>query len=141
LFDIVGKRFKNVPLDLLDTFSDFCGWGGDCAPSGSSCLVTMATDSDATVFFSTAPPKAKIGTTGYISLNGVYIANPTLGPTAILARDAELDEDLAMGSWKDIILIGGYDNAFSVRSGNPTILSGLITFSSRSLTVDGLVVK
>jgi hypothetical protein len=46
-----------------------------------------------------------------------------------------------MGSGKDIILIGGYDNAFSVRSGNPTILAGLLTVGAGSLTVDGLAVK
>jgi hypothetical protein len=46
-----------------------------------------------------------------------------------------------MGNGKDIILIGGYDAAFSGRTGNPAILAGLLTIGAGSLTVDGLAVK
>jgi hypothetical protein len=125
-----------------DPFSTFGGWAGDCTPSGSSCLVTMAADRYVTGHFTlTSPPKAKIGTTGYISLNAAYTDAPTPGPTTILALDAELPEDLAMGSGKEIVLIGGYNTAFNARTGNPTILKGLLTIGTGSLTVDGLAVR
>jgi hypothetical protein len=126
---------------LPDPNSIFGGWGGDCTPSGYNCLVTMAADREVTALFTLTAPKAMIGTTGYISLNAAYTAAPTPGPTTILALDAELPEDLAVGSGKEIILIGGYNTAFNARSGNPTILKGLLTIGNGSLTVDGLAVR
>jgi hypothetical protein len=121
--------------------SIFGGWGGDCTPSGYNCFVTMAADREVTALFTLTAPKAMIGTTGYISLNAAYTAALTPGTTTILALDAELPEDLAVGSGKDIILIGGYNTAFNARTGNPTILKGLLTIGAGSLTVDGLAVR
>jgi hypothetical protein len=124
-----------------DPFYTFSGWAGDCTPSGASCTANMTTDREVTALFTLTAPKAMIGTTGYISLNAAYTAALTPGTTTILALDAELDEDLAMGSGKDIILIGGHNSAFNGRTGNPTILKGLLTIGNGSLTVDGLAIR
>jgi hypothetical protein len=124
-----------------DPFYTFSGWAGDCTPSGASCTANMTTNREVTALFTLTAPKAKIGTTGYISLNAAYTAAPTPGPTTILALDAELTENLSIGSGKQINLVGGYNAAFNGRTGNPTMLKGILTIATGSLTVDGLAVR
>jgi len=124
-----------------DPFYTFSGWAGDCTPSGASCTANMTTNREVTALFSLTAPKAKIGTTGYISLNAAYTAASTPGPTTILALDAELTENLSIGSGKQINLVGGYNAAFNGRTGNPTMLKGILTIATGSLTVDGLAVR
>ncbi len=88
----------------------------------------------------TKAPKAKIGAAPYESLNLAYIGAAASGST-ILALDTELAESLNMNSGKAITLIGGHKADYSGKSGLPTVLKGLLTIGTGSLTVEGLVVK
>jgi hypothetical protein len=65
----------------------------------------------------------------------------TSGTTTILTLDAELKESLNMDKGKEIAISGGWNTAYSARTGIPTTLAGLLAIGSGSLTIDGLAIK
>lgn len=85
-------------------------------------------------------PKAMIGTTGYTSLNLAYAGAEASGST-LLVLDTELAENLNMNSGKAITLKGGYKADYSGKSGLPSVLKGILTIGTGSLTVEGLALK
>lgn len=122
-----------------NAISTFGGWSGACTNQTGNCLVKMTTAKSVTATFTKAP-KAKIGATPFESLNLAYVGAAASGST-ILALDTELIENLNMNSNKLITLIGGYKADYSGKSGLPTVLKGVLTIGTGSLTVEGLVVK
>lgn len=122
-----------------NAISTFGGWSGACSNLTGNCPVTMTTARSVTATFNKAP-KAKIGATPYESLNLAYLG-AAASDSIILALDTELTESLNMDSGKLITLIGGYRADYSGKSGLPTVLKGVLTIGSGSLTVEGLVVK
>lgn len=117
----------------------FGGWGSACTNPSGDCTVTMTADKAVTATFTLAP-KAKVGVNGYESLAAAYAA---AGMTdTILALDTDMpDEGFNMGSPKSITLKCGYKADYLGKSGLPTVLKGLLTIATGSLTVEGLVVK
>lgn len=117
----------------------FGGWGSACTNLSGDCTVVMTADKAVTATFTLAP-KAKVGVNGYESLAAAYAA---AGMTdTILALDTDMpDEGFIMGSPKSITLKCGYKTDYLGKSGLPTVLKGLLTISSGSLTVEGLVVE
>jgi hypothetical protein len=98
----------------------------------------MTINNSVTATFVVAP-KAMIGATGYTSLNS---ANKAAAINAvILLLDTELVENMTMNLNKSISIAGGYNATYGCRTGLPTELSGVLTISTGSLTVDSLAVK
>ncbi|HCE66258.1 MAG TPA: hypothetical protein DER40_01670, partial [Geobacter sp.] len=125
-------------LSTPDAISVFGGWSGACSGQ-STCFTVISADKTVIATFNLAP-KAMIGTTGYTSLNLAYIGAEVSGST-LLVLDAELTENLNMNSYKSITLKGGYKADYSGKSGMPTVLKGILTIGTGSLTVEGLAVK
>lgn len=119
-----------------DADSYFAGWGGDCQGT-SVCALDMSSSHFVSASFQPAP-KAKIGDTGYLTLNFAYTA---AGPVAtILTLDSVLAENFVLSDNKDITIHGGYNSQYSTRSGMPTVLSGSLIIRNGRLTVDGLTI-
>ena len=91
-----------------------------------------------TAIFNRAP-NAKIGATGYLSLNEAYKAAAAGDTIQMLAT--ELTESLVLNRGIGIVLKGGYKADYSGPSGNPTTLKGIVTIGLGSLSVEGLVIK
>jgi hypothetical protein len=82
------------------------------------------------------PSQAKNGSTGYPTLAAAYTA-ATTGSTIMLI-DGTMTGGLTID--KDITLDGGYDAAFGLKTGNPTILTGGLTVGTGVLTVSDIAV-
>jgi len=126
----------NLP-QAPDAVSTFTGWSGACTGSGD-CSVTMNAPNSVTATFTRAP-NAKIGSTGYGTLEAAYAAATT--GDAILALDTELAENLLCNQGKTIMLKGGYNASYSGLSGLPTVLKGTLKITTDRLNVYGLVIK
>jgi hypothetical protein len=129
-----------TPVDLTASIDNlfFITWGGACSGTNPLCSITM--DSNKTVSATFTPAdRARISTTGYPTLNAAYSAAPSTGVTTILTLDAVLNESLTVN--KLLNIIGGYKSVYSGRTGNPTVLQGILTIGTGSLAVDGLAVK
>jgi hypothetical protein len=129
-----------TPVDLTASIDNlfFITWGGACSGTNPLCSITM--DSNKTVSATLTPAdRARISTTGYPTLNAAYSAAPSTGVTTILTLDAVLNESLTVN--KLLNIIGGYKAVYSGRTGNPTVLQGILTIGTGSLAVDGLAVK
>lgn len=118
--------------------SQFGGWAAACTNPSGDCTVTMAADRTATATFTPAP-MAKIGLTGYDSLAAAYAAAGS-GDTILLLDTEMPDAGFTLDRGKSITLKGGYRNDYSGKSGLPSILRGVLTISTGSLTVESLVV-
>lgn len=128
-----------------DANSTFTSWsGGGCSTGG--CSFTISADTTVTGTFAGAY-KAKIsGGAGYDTLT---LAQSNAGDNAIiLARElfdttattvVPFTENLTIT--KPLVLKGGYDAGFSSNTGLYSTLSGLLTISGGSLSVENLVIK
>jgi hypothetical protein len=115
--------------------STFAGWGGACSGTATTCTVAMSAARTVTATFITAA-KAMIGSTPYDTLASAY----TLAASGATIKlfGGNMTGNLTVD--KAIVLDGGYDAAFNVKTALPTTLSGVITVSTGSLTVDDLAV-
>ncbi len=141
-----GTYSSGAPVTLTVTTSPdsaFNGWAGDCSGFGP-CIFAMLTNKTAIAQFGLGPadqgPKAKIGITGYNSVNDAYSA---AGANAeILAvTGAHLMGNLIMDQIKNITLKGSYNPFFSRTTSNPTLLQGTLTIQNGSLKVDGVYIR
>lgn len=131
---------QNTPVSLFpvpSSLSIFTGWEGACAGTGE-CNVTMDSDISVTVTFSTST-KAKIGATGYGSVNEAYTAAGEGEQIKVL--QTSLQEDLVLDRPVNVTISGGYDANFSVQTGIPTEIKGTVVIGQGSLTVEDLVIK
>lgn len=132
-FDITKIVTLHVAANSTSTFS---GWSGDCT-AFETCALDMSTSHNVAATF-TAAPKAKIGDSGYDSLNLAYA---DAGTTAeIHTLDAELIEDLTVDG-KTITLKGGYKADYSELGGLPTVLKGVLYIRSGKLSISNFVIK
>jgi hypothetical protein len=117
--------------------STFAGWGGDCSSFGTAttCTVSMAAARYVTATFNSSA-EAMIGPTPYSNLTAAYSAAAS-GAT-IMLMESNITADLTVN--KDIVLDGGYNASFTAKTGQPTTLSGVVTVSAGSMTVDGLAI-
>lgn len=132
-FDITKIVTLHVAANSTSTFS---GWSGDCT-AFEICALDMSTSHNVTATF-TAAPKAKIGDSGYNSLNLAYAEAETV--SEIHAMDTELIEDL-MVDGKTITLKGGYKADYSELSGLPTVLKGVLSVRSGKLSISNFTIK
>ena len=121
-----------------DSISTFGSWGGACSGSKPTCTFSMAGDLTVTATFNGAP-MAMIGSTGYTSLSAAYLSAGSVAVIDLLSTD--MVGDLNMDQGKIITIRGGFDPTFSINTGQPTGLKGLLTVATGSLTVDNLAVK
>jgi hypothetical protein len=100
--------------------------------------VTTAGGSASSAFTVTAntPSQAMIGSTGYPTLAAAYTA--AVNGNTIILVDATMTGGLTID--KTITLDGGYDAAFGLKTGNPTILTGGLTVGTGVLTVSDIAV-
>ena len=132
----------NTHVSLMPSASSgsvFRTWGGDCSGSGN-CTLFMDDTKTVTATFS-LPFKAMIGATGYDTLNLAYTGASLTGSTTILALDTEFVENLNLNTDKRIVLKGGYKVDYSGKSGNPSILKGILTVGKGSMTMEGVTVR
>jgi hypothetical protein len=87
-------------------------------------------------FTVTAAPNARIGTTDYPTLTAAYTA--AIDGDTIMLLDANMADNLTID--KIVALDGGYNASFNGKTGNPTALSGPLTVSTGSLTVNDIAV-
>ncbi len=125
-------------LELPGSLSLFTAWGGDCSGNGAYCDLTMESDKAVTANFSDAD-RARIGATGYSTLNAAYSAAPTGSIITIMTLDALLTESLTVN--KQLVIVGGYNATYTERTGQSTVLQGTMTIGTGKLTVDGLIVR
>lgn len=129
-----------VNPDTLSTFDSSIGWTG-CNSIGvnGECNVTMSESKGVAATFVLAP-KAKIGATGYSLLSDAY-ADVALGGTAeILVINDVLIGNVTLAQDKTVTLIGGWNAAYSARSGH-TVVKGELAIQNGSLRVNGVKVR
>jgi hypothetical protein len=129
-----------TPVSLTASFDilTFLNWGGACAGSNPLCSFVMDGAKDVTATF-TAAPSAMIDSAPFVSLSDAYTAAAISGSTTILTLDTLLIESLTVN--KQLKIIGGYNATYTGRTGNPTLLQGLLTIGTGSLIVDGFAVR
>ena len=122
---------------IPDRLSTFGGWTScDSIGTNGECNVTMSAFKGVSASFNLAP-KAMIGAAGYSLLSDAYTA---AGATAeILTLDDVLIGNVTLDQDKAITLRGGWNAAYSARSGFTT-LNGTLTIRNGSLQVDGVKV-
>ncbi|NVN90122.1 MAG: Ig-like domain-containing protein [Desulfuromonadales bacterium] len=136
---------EGTPLFLSaaeNEFSDFTGWSGDCNTiSGNTCNLTMATDKTVNATFTLdMAHRARIGTSSYFpTLQDAYNSPLSTGKN-ILAWATGFIESLNCNNQKDVTIDGGYNDVYSGKSGF-SILQGVLTVGTGSLTVENLVIK
>lgn len=123
---------------VAEYLSVFNGWSGcDSVTLDKRCSLLMDGARSVVATF-TAAPRAKIGDTGYPTLNAAYTAAPSVA--GILALDAEYVESLNMNLGKNITLSGGYDGGYSAPSGT-TVLNGTLSIASGQLVANRVAVR
>jgi photosystem II stability/assembly factor-like uncharacterized protein len=137
---------NRTPVTLTVTTRDdstFYGWSGDCS-GFAPCIMTMTTNKNVIAQFGFGPgdlgPKAKIGMTGYNSVNDAYSAAGADVDILIGAGSHSIG-DLVMDQIKNITLIGGYNTFFSHTTAQPTLLKGTLTIQNGSIRVQGVALQ
>lgn len=118
----------------------FTGWtGGDCSGTGE-CTITLG--SDATIqanFAANLPVKiAENQTNIYSSPQQAY--NNALNGNTIISRAHSFSENLNLSLPVSVQLVGGYDSDF-VNKENYTEISGTVTVSQGTVTVENIVIR
>lgn len=129
----------NTPVLLIplpDTTSSFTRWTGVCTNTTGNCSFTMTGDKTVTATF-TAADRARIGATGYPSINAAYSA--AVNDAIINLLGAVMTENLTIA--KPLTLVGGHNKTFTGRTGDPSVLDGTLTITGGPLVVDGLAVQ
>jgi subtilisin-like proprotein convertase family protein len=138
-----------VPVTLTATgvtsstlLSHFGNWSGECDSTiGSACSVTMYADKNISSTFITNQPVHISGGYYYGSLQSAYDAE---GPSGIIieAQAVALPAPyFTLDKGKTVLLKGGYDSPYFVNSGAYTVLDGLLTIQTGSLTLENLIIK
>jgi serine protease len=118
-------------------YSDFSGFTGDCAVNPCSLTMNASKTVNANIAKDTVH-KARIGASNYFPTLPAAYGSP-LG-AVIQAWGTEFAESLDCNLAKDVTLDGGYNDAYSAKSGY-SILQVPLTVTSGSLTVDNLIIK
>ena len=122
-----------------DSDSLFAGWGGECAGSGG-CAFTISADSSVTATFDYVQP-ARTSTTSYFdTLSAAYAALPVSTGGTIQARQFTFVENPNLNRSIPVILLGGFNPAYTDNSGYTTI-QGTLTVTLGSLTADRVVIR
>jgi hypothetical protein len=117
----------------------FTGWSGACS-GASDCEFSMAADTSVTATFTMdSAHKTRIGETeNYFStLQEAYDHAPA--DSTIKVWGVDFREDLTAGLSKSVILIGGHSADYLENNGY-TLLHGVLTITSGSLTVEKLAI-
>jgi len=139
---------SNVTLAAAaDANSTFSGWSGGGCSGTDGCSFAINTNTTVYGYFSGAY-KAKIsGGNGYDTLT-LAQNDPAASGATILARELHNASTLTVEPFtenltvtKALTIKGGYDAGFNSNAGLYSTLSGILTISSGSLTVENLVVK
>lgn len=119
------------------TLSIFSGWGGDCSSfsNAPTCTLAMPTARTVSATFGSSA-KAAIGTTRFGSLTDAYAAAVSGDRIRVL----DCSTLISLGVAKIITLDGGYDTSFTLKSGQPSTLSGTQTITTGSLTVSDIAI-
>jgi subtilisin-like proprotein convertase family protein len=122
--------------------SHFGNWSGGCDSTiGAACAVTMYGDRNISATFITNQPVYISGGYYYGSLQSAYDAVGTTG-IIIEAQAVQLSAlDFSLDKGKTVLLKGGYDSAYYGNSGGYTVLDGILTLGSGSLTVENLIIR
>ncbi len=120
--------------------SIFLKWSGDCDANGN---VTMSADKSCTAIFSCTGYPVLVGTTGwYNSISEAYNNPATVSGNTIKVSGPNQQEDVVFElSEKDLMLQGGYDCDFSEPPLSFTTITGSLTISTGSITVDRIVIQ
>lgn len=124
-----------------NTRSMFMGWSGACTNSSGDCILTMNSDKEVTANFAVIPPVRIAGTPPiyHKTLQEAYDA-ATSG-SVIQAVEEELPgSSFILDLDKIILLTGGYDINYSVKSGFSTT-NGIMIIQSGTLTIENLIIK
>lgn len=115
----------------------FSGWGGDCAAFNGAlgCTLPMTTARTVSATF-TSSAKAMIGTTGYGSLAEAYAAAVNGDRIKLLDGSTVISLNLD----KIVTLDGGYDASFALKSGQLTLLNGVQTVTTGSVTMGDIAI-
>jgi hypothetical protein len=101
----------------------------------------MYADKNISASFITNQPVYVSGGYHYGSLQSAYDA---VGPSGIIieAQAVQLPAlDFTLDKGKTVLLKGGYDSAYFGNSSGYTMLDGILTMGSGSLTVENLVIR
>jgi len=126
-----------------DSSWTFTGWGGACTGT-EDCLVTMDSDKSVSATFTyidtvyVAPDGQCNGNNPCYSTIQEAIASEYDGVTIKIAQ-GDYDEDLVLGSDKDLRFEGGWDSEFTTQSSYTVVNS--IMISNGTVAVDRLVVQ
>jgi subtilisin-like proprotein convertase family protein len=138
-----------VPVTLTATgvnsptlLSHFGNWSGSCDSTiGAACAVAMYGDRNISATFVTNQPVCISGGYHYGSLQSAYDAVGTSG-IIIEAQAVQLPAlDFSLDKGKTVLLKGGYDSAYFGNSGGYTVLDGILTLGSGSLTLENLIIR
>ena len=119
--------------------SIFAGWSGD--PDCSDGAITVRTDisCNATFDFCQDTP-VRVGTTGYNFISDAYTGAAMIGDTIeIIASNQQETLDLSQG--KVVTLKGGNDCQFAPLPYANTTITGSLTISTGSITVDRMAIQ
>jgi len=113
----------NTAVEVMvtpDSISTFGGWSGACTNTTGNCLVTMNSDKSATATFILAP-KAKVGTTGFTTLQAAYNDASTVNGSVIKLLGGVFANTLTAGRGISVNLEGGYNAEYGAISTETTI--------------------
>lgn len=127
----------DVTLIPLGSNSSFTGWGGACTNGSGDCLVTMNSSKSVTATFSLIP-RAQVNGIPYNTLASAYAAVSNSG--TLEAQALTFMENLMINRSVAFTLKGGYAADYQSRPGYAT-LDGVLTISSGTAAIDGLIIK
>jgi subtilisin-like proprotein convertase family protein len=119
--------------------SHFGNWSGACDSTiGPACSVAMYGNRNISSTFITNQPVYLSGGSHYGSLQTAYDVDGIIIESQAVALPA-LDFTLDKG--KTVTLKGGYNSTYLSNSGGNTIMDGILTLGTGSLTVENLIIK
>jgi hypothetical protein len=128
------------PVTLVatpDAISEFSGWtGASCGGSGD-CQVVMDSDKGVTGTFDLKPVRIAGPAPSYYSTLGAAYAAAADG-SLLQSREYAFTDDLDLDRDISVTLEGGYNTAYTGRSGYTTV-QGTLTISRGALEVESLV--
>jgi len=127
-----------VTLTALPSSDSVVSWSDACAGcTGVTCNITATGGDPCGVLFSLAP-LARIGATGYDTLQAAYDA--AADGAAIMAREYLFPAPLTCKLTKSVSIKGGYNQPYASQTGY-TAVTGLVTIGTGAITVDRIVIR
>lgn len=130
-----GTHVMLIPTP--DSNSTFNGWSGACTAATGNCTVALTANNSATATFDLAPP-AKIGSTGYASLQAAY--DVAADGAVVQMKEGTYSGAVVANRAVRVALKGGYNAAFSSASGE-TVIDGRLLVRAGTLKVERVSVK